>query len=181
MVRIWLWLRFSHFYWKESFSFVRGLWLLDLNNRKTFLWKFFWICFASDVLKWWLASLQLPSIVEILVRSIFFAIIVLSTGGRFGWSVFVGGPQLARFSSSWIRGFSLVSLRSMITPFYCPVAFSFFILYIQIWYGWRLLMQGRGRIGGLELAYAIEITRIFQNWSGQLRSSLLKTSTSFSR
>ena len=56
----------------ESFSFVKGLWLLDLNNRKTFLWKFFWICFAFDVLKWWLACLQLTSIVEILVRSIFF-------------------------------------------------------------------------------------------------------------
>ena len=24
----------------ESFSFVKGLWLLDLNNRKTFLWIF---------------------------------------------------------------------------------------------------------------------------------------------
>ena len=151
----------------ESFSFVRGLWLWDLNNRKTFLWKFFWIWFASDVLKWWLASLQLLSIVEILVRSIFFvAIIVLSTGGRFGWSVFVGGPQLARFSSSWIKGFSLVSLWSMITSFYCLVAFSFFILYVQIWYGWHLLVQGRGRFDGLELAYAIKISGIFQDWSG---------------
>ena len=151
----------------ESFLFVNGLWLLDLNNRKTFFCgNFFWICFASDVLKWWLACLQLTSIVEILVRSIFFvAIIVLSTGGRFGWSVFVGGPQLARFSSSWIKGFSLVSLRSMITSFYCLVAFSLFILYVQIWYGWRLLMQGRGRFDGLELAYAIEITGIFQDWS----------------
>ena len=134
----------------ESFSFVRGLWLLDLNNIKTFM-DIFWICFASDVLKWWLENLQLPSIVEILVRSIFFAIIVLSTGGRFGWSVFVGGPQLARFSSSWIRGFSLVSLWSMITSFYFLVAFGFFISYWQIWYCWYLLMQGRGRIGGLEL------------------------------
>ena len=25
----------------ESFLFVRGLWLLDLDNRKLFLWKFF--------------------------------------------------------------------------------------------------------------------------------------------
>ena len=33
----------------ESCSFVKCLWLLDLNNRKTFLWKFFWICFASGV------------------------------------------------------------------------------------------------------------------------------------
>ena len=24
----------------ESLSFVKGLWLLDLNNRKTFLWIF---------------------------------------------------------------------------------------------------------------------------------------------
>ena len=33
------WLRFwfSHSYLKESFSFVKGLWLLDLDNRKTFL------------------------------------------------------------------------------------------------------------------------------------------------
>ena len=150
----------------ESFSFVRGLWLLDLNNRKTFLLIFSrsalhlmfsngdWIVFCFLALWKFLWDLY------------FSAIIVLPTGGRFGWSVFVGGPQLARFSSSWIRGFSLVSLWSMITLFYFFVAFSFFILYWQIWYGWRLLMQGRGRIGGLELAYAIEITRIFQNWSG---------------
>ena len=132
----WKWLGFGYhcgsliLFKGESFSFVRGLWLLDLNNRKIFLWKFFSICFASDVLKWWLASLKLPGIVEILVRYIFFvAIIFLSTGGRFGWSVFVGGPQLARFSSSWIKGFSLISLWSMITSFYFLVAFSFFILY----------------------------------------------------
>ena len=28
---------FMLYYWIESFSFVRGLWLLDMDNRKTFL------------------------------------------------------------------------------------------------------------------------------------------------
>ena len=85
----------------ESFSFVRGLWLLDLNNRKTFLW-----IFSGSSL-----HLMFSNGDWIVFRSIFFsAIIVLSTTGHFGWSIFVGGPQLAWFSSSWIKGFSLVSL-----------------------------------------------------------------------
>ena len=152
----------------ESFSFVRGLWLLDLNNRKTFFVEIFWICFAFDVLKWWLENLQLPSIVEILVRSIFSFLLSLFClqEGVLAGAFFAGETQLARFSSSWIRGFSLVSLWSMITSFYFLVAFGFFILYWQIWYCWRLLMQDRGRIGGLELTSVIEITWIFQNWSG---------------
>ena len=151
----------SFLFKEESFSFVRGLWILDLNNRNNFLWIFSgsalhlmfsngdWIIFRFLALWKFLWDLY------------FFAIIVLSTGGHFGWSIFAGGPQLVRFSSSWIRGFSLVSLWSMITSFYFPVAFGFFTLYWQIWYCWRLLMQDRGRIGGLWLTSFIEIIGIF--------------------
>ena len=150
----------------ESFSFVRGLWLLDLKNRNIFPWIFFgstlhlmfsngdWIVFCF--LAFW----------KFLWDLYFSAIIVFPTRGHFGWSVFARGPQLAWFSSSSIRGFSLVSLWSMITSFYFLVAFGFFILYWQIWYCWHLFMQDRGRIGGLWLTSFIEITWIFQNWSG---------------
>ena len=135
----------------ESFLFVRGLWLLDLNNRNIFLWIFsgfaLHLMFSNGD---WIVFCFL-ALWKFMWDQYFFAIIVLSTGGCFGWSVFVGGPQLVRFSSSWIKGFSLVSLWSMITSFYFLVAFGFFILYLQIWYCWRLLMQDRGRIGGLWL------------------------------
>ena len=49
MVRI---LVLSFLFKGESFSFVRGLWLLDLINRKKFLVDIFWISFASGVLRW---------------------------------------------------------------------------------------------------------------------------------
>ena len=69
MVRI---LVLSFLFKGESFSFVRGLWLLDLDNRKTLLVDISWISFASGVLTGWLKSLLLPSIREIVMRSIFF-------------------------------------------------------------------------------------------------------------
>ena len=93
MVRI---LVLSFLFKGESFSFVRGLWLLDLDNRKLFLWIFSWISFASDVLRWRLESLLLPSIREIVMRSIFFwGSLSCLQEDDFNLSVFVGGPQLA--------------------------------------------------------------------------------------
>ena len=164
MVRI---LVLSFLFKGESFSFVRGLWLWDLNNRRTFLWIFsrsaLHLMFSNG--DWKIFSFL--ALWKFLWDLYFlFANIVLPIGGHFGWIVFAGGPQFAWFSSSWIKGFSLVSLWSMITPFYFLVAFGFFISYWKIWYCWRLLMQDRGRIGGLWLTSFIEIIGIFQNWSG---------------
>ena len=126
----------------ESFSFVKGLWLLDLNNRKTFLvdilgsplhlvfldgdWKVF--CFlAFRKLLWDLYLFQ---------ESLF-----CLQEGDFNLGIFAGGPQLAWIVFIFIRGFSLVSLRSMISSFYFSVASSFFLMLQQIWYGWHLLCR----------------------------------------
>ena len=95
----------------ESFSFVRGLWLLDLIIERLFCGNFSgsalhlmfsngdWKIFSFLAMWKFLGDLYF-----------LFAIIVLPTRGRFGWSVFARGPQLVRLSSSWIRGFSLMSL-----------------------------------------------------------------------
>ena len=142
MVRI---LVLSFLFKGESFSFVRGLWLLDLDNRKTFLveilgsplhlvffdgdWKIF--CFlAFGYLMW--------------DRYIFSGIIVLSTGGRL---------QLGRFyrvSSTrfaWMRFVSRVfisinAINDFILLFFCSICF--FLMMQQIWYGWRLLCRREG-------------------------------------
>ena len=89
----------------ESFSFVRGLWLLDLNNRKIFLW-----IFSGSALHLMFSNgdriiFCFLALCKFLCDLYFSAIIVLPIGGHFGWSVFAGGPQLVWFSSSWIRGF----------------------------------------------------------------------------
>ena len=120
----------------ESFSFVRGLWLLDLSNRKTFLveilgspfhlvfldgdWKV--VCFlAFGKFLWdlYLFRESLSCLQE----------------GDFSLSVFAGAPQLAWIGLACIRGFSLVSLRSMISSCYFSVASCFFLMMQQIWYG----------------------------------------------
>ena len=124
----WLEFWFSRSLFKgESFSFVRGLWLLDLINRKTFLWIFFgsplhlvfldgdWkvFCFlAFEKLVWdlysfsrWLSCLQ---------------------EGDFNLGIFAGGPQLAWTGFICNRGFSLASLWSMITSCYFSIDLVFF-------------------------------------------------------
>ena len=151
----------------ESFSFVRGLWLLDLDNRKLFLWIFFWISFASDVLRWWLESLLLPSIWEIVMRSIFFGdhcFVYRRTTSA--WAFLQGDLNSLGLSSFFIRGFSLVSLRSMIFSCYFSVAFSFFLMWQQIWYGWRLLCRREGALTPWGRTVDIEIAQSFSNWSG---------------
>ena len=117
----------------ESFSFVRGLWLLDLDNRKTFLVDIFWISFASGVLRRRLESLLLPSIGEIFVRSIYFLqSLTCLQEGEISLGFFAGAPQLTWIGFACIKGFSLVSLRSMISSCYFSVAFSFFLMLQQI-------------------------------------------------
>ena len=164
MVRI---LVLSFLFKGESFSFVRGLWLLDLDNRKLFLWIFSWISFASDVLRWWLESLLLPSIREIVARSIFFwESLSCLQEGDFSLGVFAGAPQLAWIGFACIRGFSLVSLQSMISSFYFSVASSFFLMLQQIWYGWRLSCMKEGVLTPWGKTLDIELIQSFSNWSG---------------
>ena len=111
----------------DSFSFVRGLWFLDLDNRKTILVEIFWISFASGVLRWWLENLLLPSIWVFVVRSIYFwETLSCLQEGDFNLGVFAGAPQLAWIGFTCIRGFSLASLWSMISSCYFSIAFVLF-------------------------------------------------------
>ena len=165
----WLWFWFSHswiLFKEESFSFVRGLWLLDLDNRKLFLWKFFgsplhlmfldgdWkiYCFlAFGYLLWDLYFLETSSCLQ---------------EGDFNLGVFAGIPQLAWLGFACIKGFSIVSLRSMILSCYFSVAFSFFLIWQQIWYGWCLLCRREGALASWGKTLELELTQIFSNWSG---------------
>ena len=124
MVRI---LVLSFLFKGESFSFVRGLWLLDLINRKTFLWIFF----GSP-----LHLVFLDSVWKIYCFLAF---------GYFLWDLYICGKHCLayrRATSTWaflqgflnslrldafcIRGFPLVWMRSMISSCYFSVAFVLF-------------------------------------------------------
>ena len=121
----WLWFWYLSFLFKgESFSFVRGLWLLDLDNRKTILMEIFgsplhlmfldgdWeiYCFlAFGYLLWDLYFLETLSCLQ---------------EGNFNLGIFAGVPQLAWIGFGCIRGFSLASLWSMISACYFSVAFD---------------------------------------------------------
>ena len=122
----------------------------------------FWISFASCVLKWWLESLLLPSIREIVVKSISFSgIFVLSIGGR---------HQLRRFwrvSSTrldWLRLYqgvfiSIIVIYDFILIFFCSIWSS--LLTHQIWYGWRLLCRREGALASLGKSFYIEASSKF--------------------
>ena len=90
----------------ESFSFVRGLWLLDLNNRKTFFVDIFLdlLCIwcSSMVIGKSIASYYLGNYGEIYI---FRGNFVLSTGGRLHLGVFAGVPQHACLASLVSRGY----------------------------------------------------------------------------
>ena len=164
MVRI---LALSFLFKGESFSFVRGLWLLDLDNRKTFLVDISWISFASGVLRWWLESLLLPRIREIFVRSIyFFGNLSCLQEGNISLGVFAGAPQLAWIGFVCIKGYSFVSLWSMIYSCYFFYSICFFLMMQQIWYGWRLLCRREGAVASWGKTLGIELTQIFSQWSG---------------
>ena len=63
-----------------------------------------------------------------------------------------------------IRGFSLESMRSMISSCYFSVAF-FFLTMQQIWYGWHLLCKREGTLASWGKTLRMELTQIFSNWS----------------
>ena len=115
---------------------------------KNFSCGFFWISFASDVLRWWLENLLRPSIWVFVVRSIFCGNIVFSTGGRlqlgcFGRSSSIHIDWLHLYQGVFI---SIIVIYDFILLFFCSIWSSF--LTTQIWYGWCLLCR-RGRIGFL--------------------------------
>ena len=124
MVRI---LVLSFLFKGESFSFVRGLWLLNLNNRKIFLWIFsgstlHLMFFSGD----WEASLFLEFRILSEILS-FFRIIVLSTRGRLQTLAFLQGfLNSLGLDVFCIKGFSLASMISMISSCYFSVVFDFF-------------------------------------------------------
>ena len=134
----------------ENFSFVTGLWLLDLDNRKTVLVEIFWISFASGVLRWWLESLLIPSIREIVARSIYFwESLSFLQEGDFNLGVFSGGPQFAWIVLVFYQGvfISVIAIYDFFLLFF--VAFSFFshVATNLIWL--TFVMQERGRIDSL--------------------------------
>ena len=110
----------------ESFSFVRGLWPLDLDNRKTILveifgsplhlmfldgdWKIYYFL-SFGYLLWDLYFVETLSCLQ---------------EGDFNLGVFAGAPQLAWIGFVCIRGFSLLSLWSMISSCYFSIAFVHF-------------------------------------------------------
>ena len=112
----------------ESFLFVRGLWLLDLDNRKTFFVNIFWISFASGVLRWWLENLLLPSIWVFVVRSIYFfrKYCLVYRRATSTWAFLQGFLNSLGLDAFCIRGFSLASMQSMTSSCYFSIAFVFF-------------------------------------------------------
>ena len=95
----------------ESFSFVRGLWLLDLINRKNFLWIFsgsalHLVFFGGD----WKIFCFLAFGIFCEIYTLFSGSLSCLQEGDFILGVFAGGPQLAWTGFVCDRGFSLVSL-----------------------------------------------------------------------
>ena len=151
----------------EKFSFVRGLWLLDLDNRKTIFveilgsplhlvfldgdWKVFcFLAFGKFLWDLYLFRESLSCLQE----------------GDFSLGVFARGPQLAWIVFVFIRGFSLVSLRSMISSCYFSIAFGLFFMLQEIWYGWRLLCRREGALTPWGKTLDIELAQTFSNWLG---------------
>ena len=120
----WLGFCYLSFLFKgESFSFVRGLWLLGLDNRKNFFCGYFWISFASGVLWWWLESLLHPSIWVFVVRSIYSWNLCLVYRRATSLGRFCRGSSTCLLGFACIRRLSLVSLWSMILTCYFSVTF----------------------------------------------------------
>ena len=110
----------------------------------------FWISFESGVLRWWLESLLLPSIREILVRSIYFReSLSCLQDGDFNLGVFAGDPQLAWIGFVLYQGVlsTFIVIYDCILLLFCRSCFSFVIR--KIWYCWHLLGR-KGGIGHLE-------------------------------
>ena len=165
MVRI---LVLSFLFKGESISFVRGLWFLDLDNRKTFLVDISWISFASGVLRWWLESLLLPSIQKICVRSISFFSGSLSClqEGDFNYAFLQGGLNSLVLVSSYIRGFSLASLWSMIASCYFSVDLAFLSWYDKYDIVDVCVCRREGAVVTWSRTLGLELTQVFSHWSG---------------
>ena len=112
----------------ESFSFVRSLWLLDLDNWKLFLWKFF------------------GSPLHLVFLDGDWKIFCFLAFGYLMWDLYIFFEKhclvYRRATSTWaflerflnslgldvfcIKGFSLASMQSMISSCYFSVVFAFF-------------------------------------------------------
>ena len=141
----------------ESFSFVRGLWLLDLDNRKTFFVKIFgsplhlvfldgdWkiYCFlAFGYLLW--------------DKYIFRETLSCLQEGDFNLGVFAGVPQLAWLGCVLYQGvfIGINTIYDFILLFFCSICS--FLMTQQIWYGWRLLCKREGAVASLDKSFYIE-------------------------
>ena len=153
MVRI---LVLSFLFKGDSFSFVRGLWLLDLINRKTFLWIFFGsplhlVFFDGD----WKIDCFL-AFVYLLWDLYFLETLSCLQAGDFNLGVFAGAPQLAWLGCILYQGvfISINAIYDFILLFFCSIWSSF--LTHQIWYGWRLLCRREGALASLGKSFHIE-------------------------
>ena len=145
----------------ESFSFVKGLWLLDLDNRKTIIVEIF------------------GSPLHLMFLDGDWKIYCFLAFGYFLWDLYIFGKHCLvyrRATSTWaflqgflnslgldafcIRGFSLVSMWSMISSllFFCSICS--FLMTQQIWYGWRLLCRREGAIASLGKSMDTETSSI---------------------
>ena len=126
-----------------------GLWLLDLDNRKTILveifgsplhlvfldgdWKFY--CFLAFVYLLW--------------DLYFFETLSCLQEDDFNLGVFAGVPQLAWLGCVLYQGvfISINAIHDFILLFFCSICS--FLMTQQIWYGWHLLCGGEGAMASL--------------------------------
>ena len=150
----------------ESFSFVRGLWLLNLNNRKIFLWIFsgpalHLMFFGGD----WKVScfVAFGIFCEIYI---FFQDLCLVYRRAFSARVFLQGNlnSLGLFSSC-IRGVSLALVWSMITSCYFFVDLAFLSWYEKSDIVDVCLCRREGALVTWSKTLGLEITQVFSNWS----------------
>ena len=170
------------FLFKGESSFVRGLWLLDLDNRKILLVEIFWISFASGVLRWWLESLLLPRIWVFDVRSIYFfgKHCLVYRRATSTWTFLQGFLNSLGLDAFYIRGFSLASMRSMISSCYFFVAFVFSHNATNlIWL--TFVVQERGRISFLGQNVGHRTHSNILKLIGIAGIIIIKESTRFSR
>ena len=145
----------SHSFWKWlgfwfSRSFAKGLWLLDLINRKTFLWIFLgsplhlvfldgdWKVFyflAFEKLLWDLY--------------LFLGIFVLSTGGRLQLRRFCKGTSTRLDCLHFYQGvfISVIAIYDLLLLFFCSIFLFSHDAANLIWL--TFVVQERGRIGSL--------------------------------
>ena len=120
MVRI---LVLSFLFKEESCSFVRGLWLLDPDNRKTCLGSPLHLVFLDGDWKVF-CFLAFGKLLQDLY--IFGNLCLIYRRATSAWAFLQRGLNSLGLSLFFIKGFSLVSLRSVIFSCYFSVAFSFF-------------------------------------------------------